>query len=224
MSSYFKLDERLEVEIERIIGSDRFTLYQVHAGNTADALKLYSWNTAIASAFLGPIAVVEVAVRNAVSQQLRAAFGSRWYDDPSFLALDSSMLTRSSIVNAKARIGRAIPLRPVTESRIVAEMYLSFWVHLLRPGLSRALWPILQPGFAKHTHRKTVVRYLEPLVPFRNRIAHHEPIFDRRPGDMYDGLLRIAEMISADLPSWIEHHARVRAVLADGPVTTGVKF
>ncbi|MBV8749554.1 MAG: Abi family protein [Candidatus Eremiobacteraeota bacterium] len=218
------MDARLEAEVERLIGSDRFTRYQARASNTAEALKLYSWNTAIAGAFLGPIAVVEVALRNAVSEQLRAAFGHCWYDDPSFLALDPSTRVRGSIADAKNRIGRAVPARAVTDGRVVAELYLSFWVYLLRPVFSRTLWPILQPGFAKHTHRKTLVRYLEPLVPFRNRIAHHEPIFDRRPGDMYDGLLRVAGMISADLPSWIEHHARVRAVLADGPVTTGVKF
>jgi hypothetical protein len=66
--------------------------------------------------------------------------------------------------------------------------------------------------------------YVEPLVPFRNRVAHHEPIFDRRPREVYEGLLSVAEMISEDLAPWIEHHARLRSVLADGPVTTGVKF
>lgn len=187
-------------------------------------MRLYSWNTALASAFRGPISVVEVALRNAISEQLRLAFGPAWYDDTAFLALDPTPRTRDNIRVSKNRIARAIPARPITEDRIVAEMYLSFWVYLLRPAINRTLWPALRPGFVRYTHRKTLVGYLEPLIPFRNRVAHHEPIFDHRPKEMYDGLLRIADMLSEDLSSWIEHHARVRTVLADGPVTTGIKF
>jgi len=41
---------------------------------------------------------------------------------------------------------------------------------------------------------------------------------------MYDNLLLVAEMLSPELPGWVEHHARVRSMLADGPVTPGVKF
>ncbi len=209
VSSYFRLDSRLETEIERVIGADRFGFYLATAGSQAEALRLYSWNAAIASAFLGPIAMIEVALRNAISQQLRKTFGPAWYDDAAFLAFDGTPRTQSSVSTAKQRIARAVPARRIT---------------LLRPALNRTLWPSLQPAFSRYTHRRSLVRYLEPLVPFRNRIAHHEPIFNRRPAEMYDGVLLLADMISEDLRGWIEHHARIRTVLADGPVTTGVKF
>jgi Abi-like protein len=224
MSSYFRLDYRLEAEIERLLGTDRFAPYLTAAGNRRDALLLYSWNAAIAGAFLGPISVVEVSLRNAISQQLRAAFGPTWYDDPAFLALDPTPRTRDNVAVAKNRIARAVPTRPITEGRVVAEMYLSFWVYLLRPALNRTLWPALRSGFTRYTHRKSLVRYLEPLIPFRNRVAHHEPIFNRRPKEMYDGLLLIADMLSDDLSAWIEHHSRIRSVLARGPVTTEFSF
>lgn len=223
MSSYFRLDSHLESEMEKQIGDDRFAPYLTAAGNRSDALRLYSWNAAIAGALLGPISMLEVGLRNAIARRLHN-FGSTWYDDPSFLALDTTSRTRDSISVAKSRIGRTMPSRPITEGRIVAELYLSFWVYLLRPSVSRTLWLILRPGFTQHTRRKTLVRYLEPIVPFRNRIAHHEPIFNRRPKEIYDGLLMVAGMLSDNLPDWIEHHARIRSVLADGPVTTGIKF
>jgi hypothetical protein len=224
VSSYFRLDIHLEEEIERLIGADRFAPYLTAAGSRLDALRLYSWNAAIAGAFLGPISMVEVALRNAVSTQLRAAFGPAWYTDTTFLALDSSSRTRDNIANASGRIVRAVPARPVTEGRIVAELYLSFWVYLLRPALSRTLWPVIRPAFAKYTHRKSLVRHLEPVTSFRNRVAHHEPIFNRHPKEMYEGLLTVASMLSEDLAQWIDHHARVRSILSDGPITTGVKF
>ncbi|HEX3466445.1 MAG TPA: Abi family protein [Candidatus Elarobacter sp.] len=207
-----------------MIGTDRFAPYLAAAGNRLDALRLYAWNTAIAAAFLGPISVIEVGLRNAISDRLRAAYGTTWYDDPAFLALDPTPRTRNNIDTAKNRIARAVPARPITEGRVVAEMYLSFWAYLLRPALNRTLWPALRPGFQKYTHRKTLLRYVEPLVPFRNRVAHHEPIFDRHPKEMYEGLLLVADMISPDLAPWIEHHTRLPRVLAAGPVTTGVRF
>ncbi|MBV8298430.1 MAG: Abi family protein [Candidatus Eremiobacteraeota bacterium] len=224
MSIYFRIDGPLESAIEAVIGADRFAPYLTAAGNQSDALKLYSWNTALAAAFLGPISFVEVGLRNAISGQLRSAYGPAWYDDASFLGLDSTPRTRDNVSAAKSRILRAVPARPLTEGRIIAEMYLSFWTYLLRPALNRTLWPVLRPAFKKHAHRKTLVRYLEPLVPFRNRVAHHEPIFNHRPHEMYDNLLLVAEMLSPELPGWVEHHARVRSMLADGPVTPGVKF
>jgi len=224
VSSYFRIDVRLETEIERVIGTDRFGPYLAAAGNRADALRLYAWNVALAGAFIGPISVIEVALRNAIAERLNAAYGPTWYDNGAFLALDATPRTRENVNTAKNRITRAVPARPVTEGRVVAEMYLSFWAYLLRPALNRTLWPTLRPGFQRYTHRKTLLRYVEPLVPFRNRVAHHEPIFDRRPKDMYEGLLLIADMVSPDLAPWLEHHTRLRQVLADGPVTTGVKF
>ena len=224
VSSYFILDGRLEAEIEKVVGADRFAPYLSVAGTRLDALKLYSWNSALAAAFLGPIALVEVGVRNAIAGQLRATYGTAWYDSLVFLGLDAGNRTRDSIATAKGRIGRAVPPRPIVDGRVVAELSLSFWVYLLRPALNRSLWPLLRPGFNRYAHRKTLVRYLEPLTPFRNRVAHHEAIYDRRPREMYEGLLQIASMVSDDLAPWIEHHSRVRRILSRGPVSRGIKF
>ena len=72
--------------------------------------------------------------------------------------------------------------------------------------------------------KRCLVRYLEPLTSFRNRVAHHDPIFNRHPKEMYEGLLTVASLLSEDLAQWIQHHARIRSVLSDGPITTGIKF
>jgi Abi-like protein len=224
VSSYFRLDGPLEASIERLLGPDRFAPYLAAAGNRSDALRLYSWNAALAGAFLGPISMVEVSLRNAISGQLQSRFGNAWFDDAAFLGFDATSRTRDNITTAKQRVARARPVRPITESRVVSELYLSFWTHLLRPATNRTLWPLLRPAFTKYTHRKTLVRYLDPLVPFRNRVAHHEPVFSRHPHAVYDGLLSVADMLSPDLRGWIEHHARVRSLLADGPDTAGIKF
>jgi hypothetical protein len=217
MSNYFRVDALVEADIRRTIGRERLAPYLASAGSLSDALTLYVWNSALAAAFLVPLASIEVALRNAIVSRLEAVHGAAWYDDAAFLALDPSNRTRANIATAKQRIARAVPFRPVSSGRVVAELPFSFWVYLLRPALNRTLWPSVRPAFMRYAHRKTVVRYAEPLVPFRNRVAHHEPIFDRRPRAMYEALLQLADVLSENLRAWVEHNSRVQALLADGP-------
>ena len=53
----------------------------------------------------------------------------------------------------------------------------------------------------------------DPLQTFRNRIAHHEPIFIRHLEADYDSLLTVTGWICPRTREWIEHHSRVEALL-----------
>jgi len=223
VSSYFRYDATHQRHVSDLLGAERFAPYVTDGtGDVGDALKLYVWNASLSAAFLAPLGAVEVALRNALNDALAASFATPWHDDEAFLRLDASFASR--VAAAKAYIGRARPPRPVTTGRIVAELGISFWVSLLRPAHNRTLWPRLRGAFVRYTHRKSVMKSLEPLPAFRNRIAHHEPIYCRRPSEIYGGLLEVAAMLSPDLPSWIEHHSRVRQCLSDGPNGNFLRF
>ena len=218
MSSFFRYDTNLENQIEGLLGADRFAPYlAAMATDRCEALKLYVWNAALASAFLSPIGALEVGLRNALNTSLTTSYGVAWYDDPTFLALDPTGHLASQISRAKGYITRARLTRSLTNGRVVAELGISFWTSLLRPIYSRTLWPLLRGAFVAYTHRKTLMSHLEPLPAFRNRVAHHEPIYDRRPMQVYDGIIAAAAAISPSLPPWIEHHSRVRECLSEGP-------
>ncbi len=167
--------------------------------------------------------MLKVALRNRLNEQLTSYFSASWYDNAHFLALDQTKLT-DSIKRAKNYIARARPPRAFTTPRLIAELNLSFWVSLLRPTYSKTLWPIIRHAFLKYTHRKSVMRDLEPLPSFRNRIAHHEPIHDRRPDEKYNNILSVAGMLDQGLPLWIEHHSRVRRLLTEGPIPPRIQF
>ena len=223
MPSYFRYDAALQRHVSDLLGTERFAPYLTNGtGDIGDALKLYVWNASLSAAFLAPLGAVEVALRNALNEALTSSFAMPWHDDPAFLGLDADFASR--IAAAKGYIGRARPPRSVTTGRIVAELGLSFWVSLLRPAHNRTLWPRLRGAFVRYTHRKSVMKSLEPLPAFRNRIAHHEPIYGRRPNEIYAALLEVAAMLSPDLPRWIEHHSRVRQCLSDGPHGTSLRF
>jgi hypothetical protein len=225
VSSYFRYDAALQRHVSDVLGTERFAPYLAEGtGDVGDALKLYVWNASLSAAFLAPIGAVEVALRNALNGALASSFATPWHDDFAFFSLDPTGNFASHIATAKGYIARARPPRAVTTGRIVAELGLSFWASLLRPVHNRTLWPRLSGGFVRYTHRKSVMKYLEPLPAFRNRVAHHEPIYDRRPREIYDGVLMLASMLSPELPQWIEHHSRVRQCLSDGPNGNSIRF
>jgi hypothetical protein len=58
---------------------------------------------------------------------------------------------------------------------------------------------------------------MSTLVPFRNRLAHHETIIRRPLAGHYDDMLKLATLIDPDARAWIEKVSRVSAVLGDRP-------
>lgn len=54
---------------------------------------------------------------------------------------------------------------------------------------------------------------LDYLRTFRNRIAHHEPIFARHLVADHDSILLATGWISAEMRDWIAHHSRVPRLL-----------
>ena len=223
MSKFYVADDpTLFAEVARVLGPDRLAGYLTDSGgDTGRSLRLYAWNAALASAFLPAIGVVEVALRNAIHERLTIHFGIDWFDDAAFLAIDSVPFT-SHIARAKRHI--ATGGKVITPPRIVAQLMFGFWVALLRPTYARSVWPILRPAFPPYTRRRRIADALDPLVVFRNRIAHHEVIYDRQPRAMYERLKVGAGLLSPRLDEWVEHHARVSQLLASGPVRSSNTF
>ncbi len=52
---------------------------------------------------------------------------------------------------------------------------------------------------------------------FRNRIAHHEPIFDRQPENKLQLILEILGDINTEKKAWVEKYDRVYQVLLMRP-------
>jgi len=66
------------------ISADRLNTYlRLTDRDVERATALYIWNRDLSLAILADIAIVEVALRNALHMQLSATWGERWYADPS---------------------------------------------------------------------------------------------------------------------------------------------
>ena len=112
-----------------------------------------------------------------------------------------------------------------TSGRVVAQLSLGFWVGLLGTGhnYEMSLWrPALRHAFSgKAGPRKQLHIDFDRLRTFRNRIAHHEPIFHRHLAADHMHIVRLIRLISPVTAEWVMENSRVEAVLAVRPVLGG---
>jgi hypothetical protein len=201
----FTFDEDVLDALETSISSERMATYVSEAaGDRELALRLYTWNTAISAAFYGPLQGLEVAVRNAMHQQLAAKYGADWYNNHA-CGLDAGALRRLEQAVASLKSG-GYPLDP---PHVVAELPFGFWVSLLGPGgkppspefrkrnYEMTLWrPALFKAFPHcRLSRRETHKPLNSLRTLRNRIAHHEPVFYRNLAQEYQSILTVADWI-----------------------------
>ena len=73
-------------DLPLIISAPRFATYLQATGNDRQrALALYEWNLTLSSAFIVPLQVCEVAVRNGVAEAIEKVHGPNWPWSKGFL-------------------------------------------------------------------------------------------------------------------------------------------
>jgi hypothetical protein len=66
-------------DLPHVISAPRFATYLQATGNDRErALALYEWNLTLSSAFIVPLQVCEVAVRNGVVEAIEKVHGATW--------------------------------------------------------------------------------------------------------------------------------------------------
>ena len=215
--------EDLLVELEASFSPERLRTYlRAAKGDRKRALQLYTWNTKICAAFYGPLQGLEIALRNAIHQQLTRCYGAAWHGNPA-VGLDLGGLERIAAAKTEtARGGHA-----ATPGRLVAALSFGFWVSLLgsggrmdsdgrRANYEMTLWrPALRRAFPHRMPltRKQAHRPLNALRQLRNRIAHHEPVFARSLREDHQRILDVTGWISPAAQAWVKHHSSVPTVL-----------
>ena len=226
-------DEVLDALIASLSPERAATYVAAAGGDRERAMRLYTWNTALSAAFYGPLQGLEVALRNAMHRELVASYGPGWYDNPA-CGFDAGTLRR--IEGAKDGLRR--DGYPVDPPHLVAALSFGFWVALLGRGgrggslgaakrnYEMTLWrPCLHKAFP-HAKLSRVQAHipLDYLRTFRNRIAHHEPIFTRHLEADYQSVLAVTGWICPDTRDWIDHHSRIKELLKSPKNIDSVNF
>ena len=227
------INPRHVAALRRAISTDRFVPFAVSSGQDAElACRLYVWDGDLEAAILRDIAVVEVALRNALSRQLEAVLGPQWYDDQ---ALHRDRRVEAMRDRAKDELN--LSGKTITSGRMTAQLTLGFWVGLLDLR-SDALWrQTLHQAFpgGKHEALQSGQRYSRAWVHeqartiqvLRNRCAHHETVLNGFPlpgqlrrlsaADGINAYMLLCRMIDRDLADWLGQTTTTGTILAARP-------
>lgn len=178
----------------------------LYPNDESRAVKHYQSNIKLTEAFYTSLSVLEVALRNALSRELKTMTGrDDWYaifaNTPGLTNLNK-YITQAS----KQIAGRH---EQITTSKIIAELTLGFWVSLLNAEYERLLWKDLRRAFPyipkKDRKRKNVSAPLNRFRAFRNRVFHNESICwnMKKVQEIHNELLLVLEWINKDLPEWL---------------------
>lgn len=190
------------------------------SGDSTRAVRLYTWNLEISAAFWGEIHVLEVTLRNAIHDQLAHRYRRKdWWQDPR-AKLHHVMKSQLDDAFREAAKTAAKKNRPPVAGDVVASLSLGFWSGFTGSGrglqYETLYWqPALHKAFPNYQgQRSDLSRTLDSIRLFRNRIAHHEPIFGRHLAADHQSIVRVAGYLSNDASAYIAALTRVPAVLS----------
>jgi hypothetical protein len=212
---YPYLPEQLKA-IRASISEPRFATYLTKAGNHEKyAIALYLYNARVAKAFLYPLAVVEVTLRNAIDEILVQRHGVDWHQDTVFR---DQVLTAEGLATLDKAIRRAGQQPP--RSQVVATITFDFWSNLFRPEYG-ALWRttvnIAFPNLQHGETRQEIQNLVRPINAFRNRVAHHEPVLDLNVTDVLGKIMRLTGLRCRETEAWLKHHCTLNTVVRSRP-------
>lgn len=201
-----------EAALRRTLSTDRLAPYLEEAdGNFARALSGYEANLRTSEAFHIPLHCVEIALRNVVDAELAGEYGEGWMFDGAILRRD----TVEEVSKASAK------LRDVAEGKrhgaMVAELSFGFWVSLLGPRYDATLWRrALHRAFrpvGKPMRRDLVHSRFNMIRRFRNRVAHHEPIWAKDLISVHGEIIEAVGWMCPLTAEWTSSLSRVPAVV-----------
>ena len=178
-------------------------------GDLEAALALYAWNADLSADLSTTIGHVEVLLRNALHQNLTEWSGERfgeprWYLDPGHRLHHRAVQDITAARRRAARDGRV-----ETPGRVVAELSFGFWRFLLANRYDGTLWrETLHRAFPGQARRRPIHDAAAELHRCRNRLAHHEPVFNRPVDVIHASAVDLADWICPVTRGWIERHTR----------------
>lgn len=174
-------------EIEQALSAERFATYLSNCQqNQEQACALYLWNLEVSSAFFPWLSMVEVVLRNRIHTALTAIHGAEWPWENGFeRTLPTSGRHYSALDNLQ-KVREKHQHSRLT-GKVVADLSFAFWQHLLTKRYAAPIWnkhlhrafPHINSGLSTAENIKAIFDSIDHIRNLRNRIAHHEPIYNR---------------------------------------------
>src|SRR5271166_2611866 len=206
------------------VSDPRFGTYMRQAGFDAQyAFALYLFNARMAKAFLFPLHMAEIVLRNAIDEVLCVMFGPYWHLNPSF----RNVLMPGGVKALQRAIDRVFADKGPNQPRgqIVATLTFDFWSNLFRPEYDRPIWQTnlhaMLPNLSHTKSRHDVQNQVKGINRFRNRVAHYEPILGTNFTDVHGSIIDLIASRSQLAANWTKHHSTFTAALRTRPGKSG---
>lgn len=228
--------------LHRALSEQRLESYKHDSDqDEVDRVARYLWNMALSGTLHSTLHVFEITLRNAVfntSVKLVDTSTLHMPDIPCWLDAQNSTLLYANEVAEVRRAKTYLSTDPKrrTPGHLVAKLTFGFWVQLtarvyneLRadgprlwprglPSVFPFKWP---PGSKKsvpdHGDREMIFDRLHEVRELRNRVAHHEPIWDLDLANQYARMLEILGWMSSRMYDVVTALDTFPTVLAGGP-------
>ncbi|MEZ8306829.1 Abi family protein [Vibrio splendidus] len=184
--------------VVKSISQERISTYKKPhlTDSESESLGLYMWNKRLCSLLLPPLQIIEVSLRNAIYESYIQSQRADGVDEDKidflWFKTASANIPESNrhITHAEKQLGRE--KKDLTPANYIAKLPLGFWVAFCDKKFdvnnqlqNLQLWPTLRgsvfPGAYKGQSPLTIdniASELRNINSLRNRIAHHETIFN----------------------------------------------
>lgn len=204
--------------LEAIISPERLGTYMKAVGHDRDrALAMYALNMKLSASFMPLFSSAEICLRNLAMARITAVYGPAWWQSPAFFAILGS---RGKGIVKRAENQITHRGTPVGSGRMTAELSFGFWENMLLPKYQQDLWSPLHHTFTDlpaPVDQAQLYAKCGVIRELRNRISHHEPIFQRNISQDYADCLQLISWLSAAKAVWIKPQCDVMAVLRRKP-------
>ena len=207
--------------VERVLSPQRIGRYLPAArGDKQLAFRLYLWNLRLCEAFYVPCHFCEVAIRNGLHEALKARFGSvDWHLDQKVLArLPERQKVELTDVIRRARAEHG---DGATIHHLISQLPLGFWTGFLSRSYRNLIWRNgVQLAFplasVRETHQ-TAAERVQQFRKWRNRIFHHNAIFDKGPTAELQNIDVLIGWRCKETQWLVRHEAAVSRVINSRP-------
>jgi hypothetical protein len=198
-----------KTHFERLFSTGRLArFYQAARQDAAEASALYAANIQLSESLYPCLAVVEVALRNALHRQLTYLCHSPdWYrqlsrHDRALADLQPELDRTEKYIRDRRET--------ISADKVVAELTFGFWSSLFNRAYELVLWKQLRLAFPHlpkpDRQRATVSSTINAVRHFRNRVYHHEPVSWQLPQlwQQYEQVCALLGWLDPQLLTWLQ--------------------
>ena len=193
-------------EIVQALSPVRLSSYRKTSQTDVETLATYKKNVQLSMALYPVVQQFEVVLRNQLERVLVRTYGSQWYISTSFIqTLDP--WARNELQKTVAKLTRN---NPSTHSgAIVSESIFGFWTALFGVHYNQTIWfnhdrDLFPFATTQQRHIQQIRTDLKVIRELRNRIAHHEPIWqDKDLLVKYQSMVRLLEWMNPQVALWL---------------------